>query len=122
MYVRPFPDVAKQKTRVSAEGGGSQPLWARDGKELFYLAPNGALMSVTCGHPDNNLSPGTPTKILDAPYLHLPSLAISRTYDVSLDGKRFLRIKPGSESDGPTNVVVVQNWLEELKRLVPPPK
>ena len=38
VFVRPFPDVAKQKIKISAEGGGSQPLWARDGKELFYLA------------------------------------------------------------------------------------
>ena len=121
VFVRPFPDVAKQKIKISAEGGGSQPLWARDGKELFYLAPNGALMSVTV-QPDNNLSPGTANKLMDEPYLRLTSLAISRTYDVSEDGKRFLRIKPSSASEASASVVVVQNWLEELKQLVPPPK
>ena len=99
----------------------TQPLWARDGKELFYLAPNGALMSVTV-QPVNNLSPGTANKLMDEPYLRLTSLAISRTYDVSVDGKRFLRIKPGSASEASASVVVVQNWLEELKRLVPHPK
>ena len=46
----------------------------------------------------------------------------ARTYDVSADGKRFLMIKPVTGSDGSltlASVVVVQNWLEELKRLVP---
>ena len=44
-----------------------------------------------------------------------------RAYDVSPDGKRFLMIKEGSPDDeaGLTQVIVVQNWLEELKRLVP---
>ena len=56
---------------------------------------------------------------MDEPYLRLTSLAISRTYDVSEDGKRFLRIKPSSGPEATASVVVVQNWLEELKRLVP---
>ena len=45
-----------------------------------------------------------------------------RTYDVSLDGKRFLMIKEGggpNQSAAPPSIVVVQNWFEELKRLVP---
>ncbi len=45
-----------------------------------------------------------------------------RTYDVSRDGQRFLMIKEsagGTESAPPPSLVVVQNWLEELKRLVP---
>lgn len=45
-----------------------------------------------------------------------------QTYDVSLDGKRFLMIKDASGSDqtaAPANLIVVQNWTEELKRLVP---
>jgi hypothetical protein len=48
---------------------------------------------------------------------------LGRTYDVSLDGKRFLRIKLSDaspdNSSAPVNFVVVQNWFEELKRLVP---
>ena len=45
LFVRPFPNVNKRKTQVSTVGG-TEPLWARNGQELFYLAPNGALMSV----------------------------------------------------------------------------
>ena len=123
VFVRPFPDVTKQKWRLSGEGGGTQPLWARDGKELFYLAPDGALMSVQvragqqlgAGHAYQ--SDGCVVSTAGR------TLTIARTYDVALDGKRFLRIKPGAASEAaPITVVVVQNWLEELKRLVPPPK
>jgi hypothetical protein len=49
----------------------------------------------------------------------------ARSYDVAADGKRFLMVKPVVGNDGGAalaSVVVVQNWLEELKRLVPPPK
>ena len=46
---------------------------------------------------------------------------MGRTYDVSPDGRRFLMIKPvGPEQpSAPTRIIVVQNWTEELKRLVP---
>ena len=47
VFVRPFPDINKGKIQVST-AGGVQPLWARNGQELFYLAPGGALMSVPC--------------------------------------------------------------------------
>ena len=45
IYVRPFPDVTKGLWQVSTDGG-TRPLWARSGQELFYLAPTGALMRV----------------------------------------------------------------------------
>ena len=45
IYVRPFASAQSARHTVST-GGGTQPAWARDGTELFYLAPNGALMSV----------------------------------------------------------------------------
>ena len=72
--------------------------------------------------PDNNWAPGTPTKVMDGSYLRPAGLTIARTYDVARDGKRFLRIKPDAGPDAPITVVVVQNWTEELKQLVPSPK
>ncbi len=45
VYVRPFPDVNGGHWQIST-GGGTRPLWARNGQELFYLVPGGALMSV----------------------------------------------------------------------------
>jgi Tol biopolymer transport system component len=117
--LRPFPDVSGGKRQVST-AGGTQPLWARDGKELFFLDPSGALMSVRVG-PESPPTLGTPVKILNGLYVwYLPTYA-GRFYDVSPDGQRFLMLKATGrpETNAPTSITVVQNWFEELKRLVP---
>ena len=107
-------------------GGGIQPLWARNGRELFYLAPSGALMGVRV-EPGTTWRADAPTTVLDGQYLLGGALFggapfLVRTYDVSLDGKRFLMIKEAGATGpavAPASIVVVQNWTEELKRLVP---
>jgi len=120
--VRPFPDVNSGHWQVSA-AGGMQPLWARNGDELFYLAPNGALMSVRI-EPGTTWRAAAPTTILNGQYFFGGAGApfLTRTYDASPDGKRFLMIKDAGVAGpavAPPSIVVVQNWLEELKRLVP---
>jgi len=121
--VRPFPDVNKGKWQVST-AGGTQPLWARSGRELFYLAPNGAVMSVPV-HRGPTWTAGVPTKLFEGQYYRGSGNNLStlgRTYDVSPDGKRFLMIKPGGAADQTAPapiIVVVQHWFDELKRLVP---
>jgi hypothetical protein len=66
---------------------------------------------------------GTPEKVFDAPYLErTPGAPLGRMYDVSADGQRFLMIKEtrGADEDPPSaRIILVQNWFEELKRLVP---
>ena len=65
---------------------------------------------------------GTPAVLLGRPYYYGAGSATGRTYDVSPDGQRSLMIKQGDGSDeaaAPPAIIVVQNWLEELKRLVP---
>ena len=124
IYVRPFASAQSARHTVST-GGGTQPVWARDGTELFYLAPNGTLMSVGVKKGDT-WTAASPVEVFPAPSSYRGSGPNSaRAYDVSADGKRFLMIKPVTGSDGSltlASVVVVQNWLEELKRLVPPPR
>jgi serine/threonine-protein kinase len=120
IYVRPFPDVTKGKWPVSV-GGGTQPLWARNGQELFYLGSGNALMSVRVKQ-DASWSAATPTKLIEAPYYRGGGTITSRSYDVSADGKRFLMIKDAAGSGpsaAPLSIVVVQNWFEELRRLAP---
>jgi hypothetical protein len=119
IYVRPFPNVDAGKRQVSTSGG-TQPLWARNGRELFY-ASMGALMRVplTMG---STFEPGTVTKLLDGPYLLAPPPALGRMYDVSPDGRRFLMMKESRTSDEPAasaRIIFVQNWFEELKRRAP---
>jgi Tol biopolymer transport system component len=92
IYVRPFKPGAAGKP-VSA-GGGSQPRWRRDGKgdpELFYVAPNSSLMSVTIRVlPADELSIGQPVRLFSAPISSTVQGGVSFEYDVSADGKEFL--------------------------------
>jgi hypothetical protein len=64
----------------------------------------------------------TPTPLVKDGYFSPGSGLAGRTYDVALDGQRFLMIKEGGGTDqtaAPPQIIVVQHWTEELKRLVP---
>jgi serine/threonine-protein kinase len=119
IYVRPFPDANSGRWQIST-GGGTRPLWTRSGKELFYLGPGGAVMSASV-EGGSAFRAGNPTRLFERPYFPA-SEAPGRTYDVSPDGQRFLMVKVGGasgETAEATSIIVVQNWTEELKRLVP---
>jgi hypothetical protein len=118
IYVRPFPNVHSGRWKVST-GGGTRPAWARSGRELFYYVP-GRLMAVSV---QMGTTPtfGTPHVVVDGAYV---APIGGRNYVVSPDGQRFLMIKDAtpqtsSTAPPPSQLVVVLNWLEELKRLVP---
>ena len=118
--MRPFPEVNSGHWQVST-GGGTRPLWARSGQELFYVSPTGELMRVGVER-GATWAATTPTRLLGSGYYSRRRLASGRTYDVSPDGQRFLRIKEGGGPDqtaAPAQLIVVQHWVEELKRLVP---
>jgi serine/threonine-protein kinase len=120
IYVRPFPEVTGGHWQVST-AGGTRPLWARNGQELFYLAPDGALMHVGVER-SQTWAVTVPTRLIKEGYFTVPGGFLGRTYDVSPDGKRFLMIKSGGGTEStsaPTSLVVVQHFDEELKRLVP---
>ena len=118
IYVRPFPNVDDDRVPVS-NAGGFQPLWSRDGRELFYLEGN-PLMSAAVQPDGPVFSVYRRTPLLDWPYFAAP--LIRRTYDVSVDGQRFLALRPlGSDGAARSQIIVVQDWFEELKRLVPVP-
>jgi serine/threonine-protein kinase len=120
IYVRPFPNVDAGKRQVSTNGG-TQPLWAHNGQELFYES-NGGLMRVAVKM-GLTFEAGTPRKLLDGPYLFHPVVGLGRMYDVWRDDQRFLMIKDSSGTDARpplARIILVQNWFEELKRLVPP--
>jgi serine/threonine-protein kinase len=113
IYVRPFPDVNAGRWRVS-ETGGSAPLWAQSGQELFYVSPTGAVMSVAMGR--GPASATTATQVVKAGYF---VRAPARPYDVTSDGQRFLMIKEADIDPAEPDIVLVENWFEELERLVP---
>ena len=114
VYVRPFPGPG-MKYQVSSQGGG-QPLWARDGKRLFYRWQDQVWAADV--RIDGGLSTGKPRLLFERPG-YSPG-GPTRSYDLSIDGQRFLMVKLEERKPAPVmEMTLVQNWFEELKRLVP---
>jgi hypothetical protein len=110
IYVQPFPSLDARFTISST--GGTEPVWSRDGRQLFYR--NGTdLWAVSIGAGDV-FEVGIPARMIDA---RAPGKGATHTgYDVTRDG-RFLII--GDELLASDALTVILNWTEELKRLVP---
>jgi serine/threonine-protein kinase len=119
IYVRPFPDVTRGHWQVSTSGG-MQALWSRSGQELFYFALDGGLMRVAVAS-GSAWNPSAPTKTLDKRYDVDSGGLFIRNYDIAPDGQHFLMVKLGGSSAVGVSpqIVVVQHFDEELKRLVP---
>jgi serine/threonine-protein kinase len=119
IFVRPFPNVSGGRWQLST-GGGTRPAWARSGREVFYLRSDGALVAVPVEGGAGSLAVGVGKAIFQGPYFRGLS---GRTYDVSPDGQRFLMIRNAESTaeQRPTQIVVVLNFFEELKRLAPQP-
>ncbi len=114
IYVRPFPDVDKERWQVSTNGGNS-PLWSPDGRELFYFS-DGAVSAVTV-NTKPTFSAGTPRTLFRGKYIG-PLMNSGASWDISPDGKRCLMLKEDA-GGGPRKISVVLNWTEELKQRVP---
>ena len=104
VYLRTFPE-AGESVHVSSTGGHS-PRWRADGKELFYLAADGKLMSVEIT-PGRESQPGTPKLLFQAN-------AVLPSWSVSADGQRFLFAIPTQQNTQPAFTVVL-NWMAALK-------
>ena len=118
IYVRPFPAVDGGGLWMISTSGGTHPLWSPDGRELFYLSGT-ALLAVPI-QTNPSFTPGAPQVLFEGDYF----AGTGRSYDVAPDGQRFLMIKAGDTSDESSNapqVIIVENWFEELKRLAPTP-
>jgi eukaryotic-like serine/threonine-protein kinase len=112
IYVTSFP-APSGKWQVSV-GGGEQPRWRADGRELFYLSPDSKVMAVpvTTGA---NFDAGTPVALFQAtPRQPIPIYDLF-VYDVSRDGQRFLIITPVKEAET-TPMSLVLNWTAKLNK------
>ena len=110
VYVQPFPNAADGKWLVS-NGGGSEPHWSRDGKELFYIAGQ-TVMSVPVTLTPT-FSSGTPVRLFDAPVQQWYTNDTDRS-QVAPDGKRFLLLVPAGKTSAPPIDIVV-NWPTLLR-------
>jgi serine/threonine-protein kinase len=118
VYVRRFPGANDSSRWQVSTNGGTQPLWSRDGRELFYRRFDGALMSVPIA-PGAGLEAGRARVLFsNSSYAGAGSQGGGRTYDVAPDGKRFLMLRQSPPRPAP-QLVVVLNWFQELRRLVP---
>jgi len=116
IYVQPYPGPGG-KWQISADGG-TEPAWNRNGRELFYR--NGDKMMVVEITTQPGFVAGKPRMLFEGPYMQVPSPQTINAYDVSPDGQRFLMVKESEQAQtAPTQVNVVLNWFEELKRRVP---
>jgi Tol biopolymer transport system component len=105
VYVMPINAVGSRR-RVSL-AGGQTPRWRRDGRELFYMAPNGAVMSVA-------VTSGAELGLAPARLLFVAERAISDIYDVSPDGERFLVNTVVERDTAP--ITVILNWTTMLRQ------
>jgi Tol biopolymer transport system component len=112
VYVRPYLE-GRGRWLVSA-GGGSEPLWSPNGREIFYRH-EGKMMVVPI-RTEPEFSPGSPSVLFEK---ELKSgIYGTLSYDISPDGQRFLMIERNLEMTR-NQLNIVLNWREELKRLVP---
>ena len=114
LYVRPFPGPGG-RTKVS-NAGGDHPVWSASG-EIFYKQDE--LMMAVQIQTEPELTIGRPEELFRGQYVYgdVPTFP---SYDVTPDGQRFVMVKPAHETgETQQEIVLVQNWFEELNRLVP---
>ena len=115
VYLRPFPGVDAGKRQVST-GGGTAPLWAPNGRELFYVNASRDMMSVAVG-PGPELDVGEPKVLFHlGERLYLTANENYTPFDISPDGQRFIMARQIVDASRPElPVVVAENWFEELR-------
>ena len=114
VYVQPFPGPGD--VRQLSTNGGTEPVWSRDGHELFFR--QGDKMMVADVSITADFSAARPRPLFEGRYEVSFVVPGARFYDVSPDGQRFLMLKSDAAT-APRQLHLIVNWFEELKRLVP---
>jgi serine/threonine protein kinase/Tol biopolymer transport system component len=111
VYVQAYPGPGG-KVQVSTDGG-SEPVWAQSGKELFYRSGR-KVLSVPIINSGAEFVAGKPVQLFEGPY---SSDQYRPGYDVTPDGQRFMMVQV-PEGSAPRQINVIVNWFEELRRRV----
>ena len=114
VFVRPFPDVNGGKWQVSS-GGGSAPLWAHNGRELFYVSRG--KMNAVAIHPGRPFSAEPPRALFAIPDRVRAGSLVRGTFAITPDDQRFLMVRDNSweAMAGTPTLVVVENFFKELR-------
>ncbi|MHC4695034.1 MAG: hypothetical protein ACYS67_20070, partial [Planctomycetota bacterium] len=99
-----------REEKISTDGG-CQPLWSQDSNELFYRS--GDKMIAVTFETEPKFRVTSRDVVFEGKYL----TGLYRNYDVSKDGQRFLMIKEAEEQPAATQLIVIVNLYDELKRL-----
>jgi serine/threonine-protein kinase len=118
IFVRPFPGVESGRWQVSTEGG-IKPVWSHSGREIFFVDA-GNSMTAAAVETDPTVVVVERQKLFVLP----PGTVVAPNadfYDVTSDDQRFLMVReiPDDPAGSPHRTVLVHNFFEELKRLVP---
>ncbi len=121
IYVEPFPPTGSRR-RISQEGG-YWPLWSRAGDRLFYR-PASATTGITLRSVDIAAQPAFAfSNEQTLPIDGFTVVGFYRDYDITPDGERLVMVFPADRTEGGEaarpQIIIVQNWFEELRRLVP---
>ena len=110
IYVRPFPEAASARWQVSV-AGGTDPVWSRTGRELFYLNGQNEMSRVEIAA-GSGFTFGTPRPLFSSgPYTPIGPVP---AFAISPDDKRFLFLRETTPTER-NELIVVQNWVEEMK-------
>jgi serine/threonine-protein kinase len=113
VFVQPFPTTG-QRFPIST-GGGAEPLWAPDGRELFYRLGDRMMVVDITTRPTFQAS--APRQLFEGRFVASPNGVTG--YSISPDGRRFLMAQPTQPESPATVLHLVRGWAEELKRLAP---
>ena len=113
VYVIPFPPSSTGQRWMVSHGGGVQPRWSRDGKELFYISQDWTMMEVPVSATPV-FHAGTPKPLFNTEMVDTGIRTGPVSWDIAPDGKRFLIITDASQDTSSLNVIL--NWrLAETK-------
>jgi eukaryotic-like serine/threonine-protein kinase len=118
IYVERYPELGR-RDKIST-GGGRIPVWSHDGGELFFESVDGRQLFAVGVQSAETFVAGRPQMLFEAAMLS-PGGG-SWPYDVARDGMFYVIRPVNADVDGggkALNIILVQNWFEELKRLVP---
>jgi len=110
IYVIPFPPSSTGGKWLVSRGGGVQPRWNRNGKELFYISPDSKMMAVQVGT-QPVFHAGTPQALFESEIVDTGIRNGEISWDLAPDGNRFLIITPSST--GNSSLTVALNWRQE---------
>ena len=104
VYIQSFPNPGLRQQVSTA--GGAQPQWKADGTELYYISPDRTLMAVSIKKTGKSIETGAPVKLFQ--------MRLSRSYNVSADGRFLLNVSKDDSVNSPIRVMI--DWAAALKK------